>query len=77
LAAAKKIVNAFQHKNSPSVPTGAKKKIKNSGNPELLIICEDVPQNHDAPAPTDHEGVLPASIPSPETGINSSKNLAY
>jgi hypothetical protein len=78
LAAAKKMLNAFQLKNSPHVPVGTKKKQKTkNGNPELPTICEDVPPNCSAPAPAACEDALPASVPSPDIGIKSHKKLAY
>jgi hypothetical protein len=78
LAAAKKMLNAFQLRNSPRVPVGVKKKQKiKNGNPELPTICEDVPPNRSAPAPTACEGALAASVPSPDTGIKSHKKLVY
>jgi hypothetical protein len=77
-ASGKKMPRAFQLRNNLSVPVGGKKKQKiKNGNPELPTICEDVPPNRSAPAPTACEGALPASVPSPDTGIKSSKKLAY
>jgi hypothetical protein len=40
LAAAKKMLKAFQHRNSPGIPAGEKKnkKIKNAGNPESTTV---------------------------------------
>jgi hypothetical protein len=75
LAAAKKILKAFQHRNSPGVPAGAKKKkkkkIKNAGNPQSTTVSED------APAPTAREAVSPASVPSLDTGLDSIEGLEY
>jgi hypothetical protein len=72
LVAAGKMLKAFQHRNSPGVPEGEKKKkIKSAGNPKSTTVGED------APAPTACEGVSPANVPSPETGPDSIKGLGY
>ncbi|XP_077823662.1 golgin subfamily A member 2 isoform X18 [Macaca mulatta] len=52
LAAAKKKLREYQQRNSPGVPTGAKKKkkIKNGSNPETTTSggCHSPEDNHDA-----------------------------
>ncbi|XP_015291888.4 golgin subfamily A member 2 isoform X5 [Macaca fascicularis] len=78
LAAAKKKLREYQQRNSPGVPTGAKKKkkIKNGSNPETTTSggChspEDTPKdNADSLQPSD-DTVLPGGVPSPGASLTS------
>nr|XP_037849996.1 golgin subfamily A member 2 isoform X4 [Chlorocebus sabaeus] len=78
LAAAKKKLREYQQRNSPGVPTGAKKKkkIKNGSNPETTASggChspEDTPKdNADSLQPSD-DTVLPGGVPSPGASLTS------
>jgi hypothetical protein len=40
-------------------------------------VSEDASHDNNAPAPSAPIGVFPATVPSPDTGINSIKSLAY
>ncbi|XP_023072794.2 golgin subfamily A member 2 isoform X4 [Piliocolobus tephrosceles] len=78
LAAAKKKLREYQQRNSPGVPTGAKKKkkIKNGSNPETTTSggChspEDTPKdNADSLQPSD-DTVLPGGVSSPGASLTS------
>jgi hypothetical protein len=73
----------YQQRTIPGVPAvRKKKKVKNDGNPEITTAGEynspeNVPQDHAASAPTAHDTVLVASVPSSDTGISGIKVLEY
>nr|XP_009243178.3 golgin subfamily A member 2 isoform X4 [Pongo abelii] len=76
LAAAKKKLREYQQRNSPGVPTGAKKKkkIKNGNNPETTTSdgChspEDTPKDNAATLQPSDDTVLPGGVPSPGASL--------
>ncbi|NP_001376632.2 golgin subfamily A member 2 isoform 11 [Homo sapiens] len=78
LAAAKKKLREYQQRNSPGVPTGAKKKkkIKNGSNPETTTSggChspEDTPKDNAATLQPSDDTVLPGGVPSPGASLTS------
>ncbi|XP_009455655.1 golgin subfamily A member 2 isoform X4 [Pan paniscus] len=78
LAAAKKKLREYQQRNSPGVPTGAKKKkkIKNGSNPETATSggChspEDTPKDNAATLQPSDDTVLPGGVPSPGASLTS------
>ncbi|XP_032617212.1 golgin subfamily A member 2 isoform X4 [Hylobates moloch] len=78
LAAAKKKLREYQQRNSPGVPTGAKKKkkIKNGSNPETTTSggChspEDTPKDNAASLQPSDDTVLPGGVPSPGASLIS------
>ncbi|PNJ45585.1 GOLGA2 isoform 5 [Pongo abelii] len=78
LAAAKKKLREYQQRNSPGVPTGAKKKkkIKNGNNPETTTSdgChspEDTPKDNAATLQPSDDTVLPGGVPSPGASLTS------
>ncbi|XP_008823743.1 golgin subfamily A member 2 isoform X7 [Nannospalax galili] len=80
LAAAKKKLREYQQKNSPGVPTGAKKKkkIKNGSSPERPSAddCqspEDAPTDLTPPVPptADDDTVFLGVVPSPDAELTS------
>ncbi|XP_054357016.1 golgin subfamily A member 2 isoform X3 [Pongo pygmaeus] len=78
LAAAKKKLREYQQRNSPGVPTGAKKKkkIKNGNNPETTTSdgChspEDTPKDNAATLQPSDDTVLPGGVPFPGASLTS------
>nr|XP_014972214.2 golgin subfamily A member 2 isoform X4 [Macaca mulatta] len=78
LAAAKKKLREYQQRNSPGVPTGAKKKkkIKNGSNPETTTSggChspEDTPKDNAGSLQPSDDTVLPGGVPSPGASLTS------
>jgi hypothetical protein len=80
LSAAKKILKRCKYLKSPCVLV-EERKIKKLKLVTTLIhpptMSGDVLHDHNAPTPSVPNAVLPASVPSLDSGINSFKSLAY
>jgi hypothetical protein len=80
LSAVKKILKRCKYLKSPCVLV-EERKIKKLKLVATLIhpptVSGDALHDHNAPAPSAPDALLPASVPSPDSGISSIKILPY